>query len=155
MPQEDVNALSELRFPVLCFSADDIFPVRSCTDLTTGTSYALRRRRYQNLEIIDQGNALVKVTEVKKVSGIGPFWGYNIFLNQRIKLHFAVDKVKTVLDFEDVKRRVLATVHRSMLWNSLVGFDELKADLERSTDTQGLIETLLRYWAPPWRNGVP
>ena len=59
--------------------------------LTTCTKVALKNGYFDDLLIVDANGVGYQVKGARKLHGVGPFFGYNIFLNQRIKVELLTD----------------------------------------------------------------
>ncbi len=57
--------------------------------------------------IVEASGKAYKVTSAKKLHGVGPFWGYNIFLNQKIKVELLFEGKPFQITADEVKKRVL------------------------------------------------
>jgi hypothetical protein len=79
------NELS-LSYPVVQFSRGLVFPARDALEFTTCSKSALRNGFYSNLSVIDSSGRAWRCKSASKLHGVGMFWGYNIFLNQRIRI---------------------------------------------------------------------
>jgi hypothetical protein len=75
-----------MAFPVLCFYGDLVRTRESYDKLTTTTAAGLKNGYFRDLLLVDSGGRAIRLTDARKLRGIGPFFGYNIFMNQRIKV---------------------------------------------------------------------
>jgi hypothetical protein len=135
--------LDNLAYPVLCFSQGLARVKRSADALATCTKPALRKGGwYEDLLVVDSTGMALRVTGATKLHGVGPFWGYNIFLNQRIKVRPHVEGPPLQLSLEDVRRRVLDSFRRWHGWSSRGDFQDLVASVETARSIPQIIERL-------------
>jgi hypothetical protein len=121
-----------LRYPVLEFSKGMLFPARGIEELEQCTKPALRSGFFDDLLLIDSGGRSLRISGARKVRGVGPFFGFNIFLNQRIQVTLTVSEPEQVLGVEEVRRLVLGAIQGEHEWNSASDFDELVAIVARA-----------------------
>lgn len=135
--------LEDLRYPVLCFSQNLADIVRSAHELTTCSKLALRKGGYyENLLVVDSAGVGLRIKGAEKLHGVGPFWGYNIFLNRRIKVRPHIDGAPMQVSLTEVKRYVLDSFQRWHGWSTRGDFEELKASVEAATSIPEIIERL-------------
>ncbi len=121
-----------LRYPVLEFSKGMVFPARSVEDLEQCTKRALRNGFFKDLLLIDSGGKSLKITGAKKLRGVGPFFGFNVFLNQRIQVALTASGPEQIVGVEQVRRLVLGAIRGKQEWNSMEHSDELVAIVDRA-----------------------
>ena len=102
-----------------------LFPARSLADLNECTSFALRRGFFKNQLLVDASGRSVMVQSATKLHGIGPFWGYNIFLNQRIRVQL-VAQAAASLSLEAVRTKTLKALEGRQQWDAGADIDELR-----------------------------
>lgn len=110
---------ANLEFPALVFSKDGTMGVaNTAAQLETCTRVALKNGYYRGLNIVDSAGREFTVSDAKKVGTVGPFFGFNVFLNQRIRVHLEFLAAVSQLDLEDVKARVLRYFMKWHGWQS-------------------------------------
>ena len=135
--------LNDLTFPVLCFSQNLVRVSQTVDALTTCSRPALRKGGYySNLFLVDSAGTGLRVTGAEKLHGVGPFWGYNIFLNRRIRVRLNIDNVSIMVRLAEVKQRVLNSFEQWHGWSSRGDFDNLKASIEKATSIPEIITRL-------------
>ena len=138
--------LETLKFPVIliwpdknCISVD-----RSCDDLTICTKLALRNGVFDNLIIVDSTGCAVRIKGAQKIQGVGPFWGYNIFLNQTIKIKFIVEGEPFHMSAEEMKTYILECFQKdSDFWEEVMDFDELKESVKKAETIPEIFKSLI------------
>ena len=131
--------MEHLRFPVLCFSQNLALVTQTEEDLTTCSKVGLRNGYFDNLLLVDSSGRGVRVKGAKKLHGIGPFWGYNMFLNQTIKVELIVAGEPFKVSLEEVKERVLDSFKKWHGWEARGDFEELR---ERITNAKTIPEII-------------
>jgi hypothetical protein len=110
--------VEDLRYPVLCFSQHLARVSQTADALTTCSKLALRKGGYyDNLLVVDSAGVGLRIKGAEKVRGVGPFWGYNIFLNQRVKVRPHIDGAPIQASLAKVKRYVLDSFDRWHGWS--------------------------------------
>jgi len=119
-------SLTNLRFPIIYFNRFTFYVEPSADNLIVTTTAGLKNRLFENLTIVDSNGKLYRVNDAKKLHGIGPLWGYNIFLNQKIKieLDFSPDvKDVSLLELKDMILKSFAK--EKHFWESRDDFNDL------------------------------
>lgn len=139
--------IDKIIFPVLTFSRPNVIEFAKDIDrLTSCNRLGLKNGYYNNLSIVDSiGNSFV-VAHAHKIGTIGPFWGFNIFLEQSLRVELEFEKGVEQLGLDDFKDKVLNVFEKDKyFWDSGGNLDELKRAV-RSAKTHGeLIEKLGDY----------
>ena len=124
--------IDSLKYPALAFVWGMVFPVRSADDATQCTKVALKNGYFSNQLMVDSTGKAVKIKGAKKLHGVGPFWGYNIFLNQRIRVELILEGQPFQMDVNEVRGRVLNSMRGHHGWDASIDYDELIASIERT-----------------------
>lgn len=120
-----------LHYPVLRFSKGMVFPARTSDELEQCTTTALRNGFFSGLLLVDSDGQAVTVTGARKLHGVGPFFGFNIFLNQRIRVALEASG-SAQLGVNEVRRMVLSAIHGKQGWDSMDDVSQLVARVERA-----------------------
>jgi len=131
-----------LNFPVICFHRQFALLVKDWENLTTTTKTALKRGNFDNLLIVDSTGQAVRVKGARRLHGIGPFGGYNIFLNQRIKVTLEYDGAPFQMSLEEVKERIFRSFEEWEGWSASSNFEELQEQIQRSTSIKEIFEII-------------
>src|SRR5690606_14591101 len=129
-----VNA-EQLAVPILCIRGDTIFTCRTINELTTTTASALRGGLFTGLRLIDSNGLEATIDSVKKLGGVGPFWGFNIFLNQRIRVALEIEMTGQTLTTEQVRQIVMRDFRNWHGWASREDFGQLKDAVKNALTT--------------------
>jgi hypothetical protein len=142
------NVIERMKFPVICFQNIFLDLVWDIDSLTTATKSGLKGNWFSNLLIVDSNLCAFKVKSAKKLHGVGLFWGYNIFLNQRIKVELQFEGEPKKISLEEVKQRILSSFKNRPGWSSMDPdfLDELKFRIERASSYDAIIEILKPLW---------
>jgi len=97
---------------------------------------------YENLLVVDSTGAALKIAGAEKLHGVGPFWGYNIFLSQKIKVRLHIENDPIQMSLADVKQSIFDSFKRWHGWSSRGDFDELKASVKMATSIPEIIKLL-------------
>ena len=134
---------SELVYPVLCFSQNLVRVKKSEQELTTCSKTALKQGGYyEKMVLVDSRGSALNVNGAKKLCGVGVFWGYNIFLNQRIRVELQI-KDSFHLQLDEIKRRVFDSFERWHGWKTRGDFSELKSSIAKSQSISDVIDCLI------------
>ena len=133
-----------IAFPALRASRDGTLDVvDNEVQLTTCSKLALRKGYFDGLAIYDSAGMKHQVEKATKLHGVGPFWGYDIFLDQRIMVR---------LLFRDGCKRVSTNDVRQVALRFLRKWGPSRGDYEelcRSVQEAGSISEILRLLADP------
>ena len=134
--------VTDFSYPVLCFNQGIMEIMPNEDTLTTSNKLGLRRAWYKGLLVIDTHGTTCKVRDAKKLHGVGWFGGYNLFLNQRIKVELVFEGPPFQMSVEEVRQRVLDSFKRWSGWKTRDDFDELKAAIEHAPSIPEVIRLL-------------
>ena len=121
-----------LRYPVLEFAKGMVFPARRVEELEQCTKPALRSGFFNDLLLIDSSGKSWKIAGARKLRGVGPVFGFNVFLNQRIQVALTASGPEQIVGVEEVRRLVLSAIRGKQEWNSTEDSDELVAIVDRA-----------------------
>jgi hypothetical protein len=124
--------IDSLEYPALVFVRGMVFPVRSADDATQCTKPALKNGYFSGQLMVDSTGKAVKVKGAKKLHGVGPLWGYDIFLNQKIKVELILEGQSTQIEINDVRGRVLKALRGRQGWDASGDSEELIASVEKA-----------------------
>ena len=115
--EENSFDIDSLEYPVLVFSDGLVVPERSADELTRCTAHALSRRYFDGCIAADVTGRAIKIKTAHKLHGIGPFWGFNIFFNRRLRVSLVFDGDPFRMSLDEVRLRVMEA-----LYNEIVGW---------------------------------
>lgn len=135
--------VEDLRYPVLGFSQHLVRVSQTADALTTCSKLALRKGGYyEDLLVVDSAGVGLRIKGAEKIHGVGLFWGYNIFLNQRIKVRPHIEGPPMQVSLTEVKRHVLGSFDRWHGWSTRGDFAELKSSVEAATSIPEIIDRI-------------
>lgn len=137
-------AVRDLTFPVLCFYKSTLFAASSSDTLTRTTSAALRGGLFNGLRVVDSTGTEYVVETVRKLHGIGPFWGFNIFLNRTVRIDITLVETGKQLGVDEVRRLVIRDFRKWHGWESRDDYEQLKA----SVQTAGSVSEIMHHLVP-------
>jgi hypothetical protein len=127
------NAIIEpLDYPVLRFVRGMVFPARNVDEITQCSKTALRKGFFRQQLIVDSAGRALKVEGARKLCGIGRFWGYNVFLNQRIKVELVLQESVQHMDPNELRQHVLHALRGRQAWDASADFIEVGAAVGRA-----------------------
>lgn len=136
-----MDALSSLAFPVLRFVGGMVFPASSSDDARTCSKTALKKGFFRHQLIVDSEGTTAIVRGARKVRGVGPFWGYNLFLNQRILV--ALDaEIGPSMSLEEARSKVLRALRGPQRWDSADTYEGLVAEVTQAPSVAALVEAI-------------
>ena len=134
---------TSLSFPVLCIYKKTIFTVGNEDSLTSTTSAALRGGLFKDLRIIDSQGKEVIVSSATKLHGIGSFFGFNIFLNQRIRVNLDAKLTGKTLTTEDVRQLILRDFREWGGWESRGDLEQVKEAVENASSVKKILQAIV------------
>ena len=121
--------LTKLKYPVLRFSRGMMFAEKNADDITNCSKVALKKGFFSGQILVDSTGKVMLVKQAKKLHGVGPFWGYSFFLNQRIKVNLELEE-QTRMSIEEVRGRVLGVLRQGQEWKASNDYEDLVALVE-------------------------
>ncbi|MBO9617218.1 MAG: hypothetical protein J7619_31320 [Dyadobacter sp.] len=135
--------VDKVRFPVITFDRFAFNVVPDLDKLTRTTSAGLANGLFKNLQIIDSDGTLYFVTAATKVKGIGPFWGYTIFLNQNIRLNLVLSTETRELKLPEMKAKVISAINKKRdFWSSGGNVSKIRSLVNDAASIEDLIQKL-------------
>jgi len=113
--------------------------VRSRDALTTTTAAALRGGLFDNLKIVDSSGAEHLVRSARKLHGVGRFWGYNLFLNQRIRVALDVLPTARTYTVDELRKLVMGDFKTWHGWSSRADFKQLESSVLRASSSAEIL----------------
>ena len=129
-------------FPVICFWREFIRIRSDEESLTTTTMAGLKNGMFTELLIIDLNGCGYKVKAARKLHGVGLLWGYNIFLNQRIKVELQYEDGFRDVPLYEIKDLVFRSFRKWHGWSTQGDFKELQADVINAISIAQIINIL-------------
>jgi hypothetical protein len=118
-----------VKFPVIALKSSVIYFGREKDDIVTCTKTALNKGFYKGLKIIDSDGVLFTIKDAKKVETVGPLWGYNIFLNQKLRVELNLAAMYEKVSLEDFKIQILRIINGDKFFWDSDGMINIKIDL--------------------------
>ncbi|MFH1932549.1 MAG: hypothetical protein ABIN18_13305 [Pseudomonadota bacterium] len=97
---------------------------------------------FENLLLVDSDGNALKVHGAKKICGVGRCWGYNIFLNQRIRAELIFEGEFFPISVDEVRKYVLMSFKRWHGWATRGDFKELVRSIHKAQSIREIIELL-------------
>jgi hypothetical protein len=131
--------IDSLQFPCLCIHKGTMFTVASADSVATTTAAALRGGLFERLNIIDSAGKEFLVKSARKLHGVGRFWGFNIFLTQRIRVALEIESTGRTYTADEVRQIVTRDFRSWHGWASREDFDQLKESVLRATSSAEIL----------------
>lgn len=135
---------ADIAFPVLNFSYGEkhIEVVENSDNLETCSSVAMKKGYFEKLLIVDSKGKLFSVKDVKKRSYAGPFWGFSLLYNRKLKVKLDLaEPVQLTLD--DFKDRVCNVIDSDAnFWSANADPKDIKADIRKAKTFKEVIQRL-------------
>jgi hypothetical protein len=131
-----------LSLPLVCFHREYSLLVRDWDELTITTSYALKHGKFARLLLVDSKGMAARVRSARKLHSVGPFRGFNIFLNQRIKIELCYEGNLFPISLTELREMLLESFEKWHGWSSAENFEELRAKVTRATTFGELFDAL-------------
>jgi hypothetical protein len=142
MGDNDALDLAATTFPILSLTKRAALVSRNADELPTCGKGGLRNGWFNSLLLVDSNGQGWVVNGARKLHGVGPFWGYNIFLNQRIKVDLLISDGPFRASVEDVRNRVLKSLRNWHGGATDGGVEELKQAVEGAASISEIISFL-------------
>jgi hypothetical protein len=133
---------ANIEFPVICFYGKLIRVADSYDSLTRTTKAGVKNGMFRDLFIVDRTETEFYVKDAKKLHGIGIFGGWNIFLNQKIRVQLEIDEEPKKITLDEVKQKVLKSFSSWHGWSSGGNLPELKRLVQEAASVEGLASVL-------------
>jgi len=98
--------------------------------------------RGRRVLIVSRSGRVYPVGGARKVDTIGPFRGWNIFLNQRIRVERIAAGDPYVIGLEKLRGRVFESFRTWHGWQSAEDFEELESRVRDAAPVAGIIDAL-------------
>ncbi len=116
-----------LKYPLLWFSQDLVDVAQAEEGIIVCTRAALHSDFFDNLLLVDANGYAIRIIGAKKLHGVGFLWGYNIFLNQKIRVELIPDGEPFKLSLDEVRAKVLKVLRGNRsFWESGGNFEEIE-----------------------------
>lgn len=125
--------LAAIRFPVLTFSGSVVYVMATADELTACKRGALKNGWFDDMLIVDAIGVGYQVRGARKLHGVGPFYGYNIFLNQTIKVELLTGGDPLPVSLDMIKARVLKSFKDWHGWEATGEVEDLTAKATAAT----------------------
>jgi hypothetical protein len=135
----------------------DNVAVRDADALTRTTSAAVRGRLFEGLRVIDSQGQESVARGAKVLGGVGWFWGFNVFLNRRVRIDIDLHPTGEVLALEEVRRLVLKDFASWHGWEGREDLEALRAAVTSASTVGEIIRliTIRTIDAAPVTSEVP
>ena len=127
-----------LEFPIVAFSKNSFHIARNENEILICTKIALKNNFYKGMIIVDSTGTSYNIVNAKKIKGVGPFWGYNIFLNQKIKVELTYKDDCSNLNIELFKNKVLNYI-KIAKWDSADNYEDIKLKINNLNNFKQII----------------
>src|SRR5262245_12476310 len=131
-----------LDFPVLLLHPKYGMVVKDWDSLTTSTAAALKNKVFEDLLIVDSSGKAFRVNGAKKLHGIGALGGFNIFLNQKIRVEPIFEGAPSQISVEALKERVFKSFEEWEGWSSASNFEEMSEKVRAANSIKEIIDAL-------------
>jgi hypothetical protein len=130
-----------MKFPVIGFGKDSSVTIFKDNDeLSRCTKVAFKNGYHKGLAVIDSAGIQYEVVGAKRIGTIGPFWGYNLLLDQKLKVELEINNSHPV-QLVEIKEKIRRWVNKDKhLWESEHGSIKTMEDkVEKTTDFESLL----------------
>lgn len=137
--------MDAIEFPVICIKDGFIEISQNEDNLTITTKSALKNNYFINMLIVDSKNKRYKIKAVEKLHSVGPFWGYNIFLNQKIKIEILFEDYIQNISLEELKNLIFKAFRKWDGWESGGNLKEIMKEVQEAnsfTEVYSVFERL-------------
>lgn len=137
-----------LLYPVIALPKNQIaFFARNESDLVTCSSVSLRNGFYEGMTLIDSEGKVYEIISAEKIKGKGFFWGYNIFLNQKILVKLNYSHHVTTITLEELKESVIKNFKKDVFfWNADGELSSRIRNVNIGQNHKTILESLTNYF---------
>jgi hypothetical protein len=132
----------DIQFPVIYFSGICLGVENTFEELTTCTRLALRHGFFNKMLLVEATGRAFWIGGAQKLHGVGLFWGYNIFLNQRIRVKLLFEGEPFRVTVDEVKKRVFDSFDKLDCWSSGGNLEELRAGVRNAQTVAEIVQVL-------------
>lgn len=127
---------------MLCHSQGIVAVEVTESQLTQCTKTALKNEWYRGMTVIDCRGTGIKIKDAHKLRGVGLFWGYNVFLNQRIRVELKPLGDPFIVSVGEARDMVLRSFRTWHGWQSRGDVEDLQDKVEKAETIPDLINLL-------------
>ena len=131
-----------IKFPVICFWQDLIRIRFDKASLITTTKAGIKNGMFTDLFIVDSDYSGFVVKSAKKLHGVGFLWGFNIFLNQNIRVELTFEGKPRKVALDEIKGRIFQSFQKWHGWATRGDFDELQEKVRNAQSISEIIQLL-------------
>jgi len=131
-----------IEFPAIFFKAPIYLVHERRSDLYESTAAALSNKFFIDARIVDARGRVQRVRDARKVRGIGPLRGWNLFFNQRIEIQLDLELEQEQVQLEQLKRWIRESWARWSGWSAGGDLRERRAALARATTLAEVFEAV-------------
>jgi hypothetical protein len=142
MQQGTAVNVDAIEFPALLLHPRYGYVALSAERVTHTTRHGLSHGEYDGLLIVSRSGHAYAVAGARKVGTVGPFGGWNLFLNQRIRIELIAGAEPYRIGVEDLRSRVFESFRTWHGWESAENFEEIEARVRRATTPREIIDAL-------------
>jgi hypothetical protein len=148
---EDI-ALENFRFPVIAVKGAIVHLYETPAALTTCTRAALKSGWFHDLLLVDVSGTGRRVRRAERIGTVGPFWGFDIFLSQRLRVALQFDGEPFLVSLPDLKRHLLNALEaRPEHWDRGQSLPVWRARITEATSRNELLQLLAARGKAPNR----
>lgn len=135
---------SILSYPVLVRYRSICVGMKDRDSLTRTTSAGVKNGIYEKYYIIDSALVEYRVTAVNVLGGVGPFFGFNLFLNRNVRVELELEVRNKQYEFAELKGIVMKELQKWKGWKSRDDYSVLMQAASSAESTNDLIGALTR-----------
>ena len=137
--------VEDLCFPILFFTDWEKKPfievVRTYEDLTTTTSYGVRKNVHCGAIIMDGYGNAARIKGATILKGVGRFSGFTIFFSRNVKVDLLIDEVSFFhISLDELKEKVQACFNGWEGWEEAGNFEEMQAAIMEAYSIEDVIK---------------
>lgn len=134
--------LTELSYPVLLIRGAVLRVKRSADELSITTRAGLSNKLFEQARLVDATGRCWEIARAEKLHGIGAFGGWNIFLNQRIRVNLLAAESPIQMPLSEIKALVVRALSQWQPISTRGDADGLFARIEVSDSVREIADLL-------------
>jgi hypothetical protein len=137
----------DFNYPVIAFQKGGGYWIyRDSSSVVTANRTALKKGYLNDLLLVDSDGRAIKIESATKLHGVGPFFGFNIFFQRRIKVELKFKDAPFAVSPDEVRNWVFKSWKEFPIDESAGNFDERKSRIEAASSVAEIIGILAVGW---------
>jgi hypothetical protein len=139
---ENYLNVTDVHFPIIIIQKGFALVSLDEKRLVESRASALRQKWHEGLKFVDADLKLYQVIRAEKVRGIGPLWGYNIFLNQKIEIKLLQKESAYEISLDSLKSLIMGSKKAMEMWRTRDDYQVLISKIDNANSFESLAKII-------------